>query len=131
MKITQQEIIRAIKHALLVTVFTRSFTAIAAWNDPTVAPPGNNVAAPVNTGAGDQMKTGAFGTAMASPAVFNANIAAGVKLMTDGKAAFGPTAVFGDLRVTGSAATFDSLANTSPTPVQVCVNQSGQLIICP
>lgn len=131
MKFSREEIVKALKHAVLVTAFTLSFTAFAVWSDPTASPPGNNVGAPINVGAGDQMKIGALGTAMSSPAVFNANVAAGVKLMTDGKAAFGPTAVFGDMRVTGAAVTFDTLSNASATPKPVCVSQTGQLVLCP
>lgn len=131
MKITQQDIIRAGKHAVLVTAMSLAFTSFAVWVDPTGNPPAANVGAPLSTDASNQWKTGALGAAMTGQAQFNANVAAGVRLMTDGKAAFGPTAIFGDLHTTGAAVTFDALTNADATPHPVCVTQTGQLTLCP
>ena len=38
-----------------------SFTLVTAWTGPTAAPPGNNVAAPINVGSVDQVKNGGLG----------------------------------------------------------------------
>ena len=38
-----------------------SFTLVAAWTDPTEAPPNGNVAAPINVGTTDQVKNGGLG----------------------------------------------------------------------
>jgi hypothetical protein len=51
------------KKFLLITIFlvvTALLTgyAVFAFNSPTQAPPGGNVPAPLNTGSGDQTKTG-------------------------------------------------------------------------
>lgn len=55
------------------TIFS-SFVALA-WTDPTAAPPGNNVPAPVNVGSDEQLKSGVLGVdglAVFGNSIFNA-----------------------------------------------------------
>ncbi|MFN0219234.1 MAG: hypothetical protein ACKVP4_10505 [Hyphomicrobium sp.] len=45
--------------SLLVLIFTLiGISVVQAWTGPTAAPPGNNVAAPINVGVVDQVKNG-------------------------------------------------------------------------
>lgn len=46
-----------------------------AWSEPTAAPPGNNVAAPINVGSTDQVKNGGLG--VNSLAVFGNSLLGG------------------------------------------------------
>lgn len=46
---------------IYVSAFLLIPSALFAWTGPTAAPPGNNVAAPVNVGATDQFKPGIVG----------------------------------------------------------------------
>ena len=48
-------------HVLIGTLGIVSTTFAFAWNEPTAAPTGNNVAAPVNVGTTDQVKNGGLG----------------------------------------------------------------------
>ena len=52
-----------------------SFTLVTAWTGPTAAPPGNNVAAPINVGTTDQVKSGGLG--LNSLAVFGNSLFGG------------------------------------------------------
>lgn len=52
------------KQFVLLSVFLVSPSLLLAWTGPSAAPPGNNIAAPVNVGATDQFK----------PAIVGANI---------------------------------------------------------
>jgi len=58
----KQKIVRQVNYWLGVTaiglVLGLSLQFARAWTEPTVAPPGGNVGAPINTGSADQYKTG-------------------------------------------------------------------------
>jgi hypothetical protein len=54
---------------------TISIGVAYAWSGPTAAPPGNNVAAPINVGSTDQVKSGGLG--VNSLAVFGNSIFGG------------------------------------------------------
>lgn len=45
-----------------ILVLLAGFDTLSAWTKPTAAPTGGNVAAPLNTGGAQQIKTGALGT---------------------------------------------------------------------
>ena len=131
-KITKEDIVKAIKHALLVFVFAMAFTAMASWTNPTTLPPDGNVSGLVSLGSESNGKVGAFGSGITNSTLFNSDVSSGVTLETQGKAALGPTAIFGDFAVTGSVITFDNLRHSDPAGIKnVCVMQSGQLIVCP
>jgi len=46
---------------ILVICFTIGFYVYAVWQEPTAAPPGDNVPAPINVGGESQTKSGALG----------------------------------------------------------------------
>ena len=65
-----------------------SVTFAAAWTGPTAAPPGNNVAAPINVGNVDQVKNGGLG--LNSLAVFGNSLLGG-STGSNAYLNFGPT----------------------------------------
>jgi len=131
-KITNEEIIKAVKHALLVFVFAMAFTAMASWTNPTSNPPGGNADIVVTVGSDAHAKKGAFGTGITNQTMFDTDVSSGVTLETQGKAALGPTAIFGDLVITGSSIIADGLRHSDPAGIKpICVTQSGNLLVCP
>ncbi|MCX6738300.1 MAG: hypothetical protein NTY11_02710, partial [Candidatus Parcubacteria bacterium] len=50
----------SLSFAVIVMLFVTAFY-IFAWTEPTTAPPGGNVAVPINTGSDSQFKTGKLG----------------------------------------------------------------------
>jgi hypothetical protein len=66
-----------LKIFIMTAVFFMAETAYA-WTDPTLAPPGGNVSAPVNVSSSKQIKAGSLGVGGADPVGYGMSVAAAV-----------------------------------------------------
>jgi len=107
----------SIKVAAIALVITLGVTyAYAAWVGPTAAPPNNNVSAPVNIGAIDQVKDGGLG--VNSLAVF-------------GNGSFSGYAQVGTTASVCSAGLDGTLRfNTTTKCLQLCVDLNWKDVSC-
>jgi len=79
--------------AVIALVLFGAFIAFA-WQGPLAAPPSGNVAAPINVGTIDQIKTGKFGIKSSSALVFDFEV--------NGTALVNSLAVYGNSVMTGT-----------------------------
>ncbi|MDD5527352.1 MAG: hypothetical protein PHO56_00005, partial [Patescibacteria group bacterium] len=73
---------------LVLGIFIFSLYSFAAWNNPTAAPPGNNVPEPINTGTSAQNKMGTFKLGSTTPTAYPADF-----FVYNGGASIGTTSV--------------------------------------
>lgn len=116
-----------------ILVSAVAFSAMYAMaTSPSTPPPtpgnaGTVTSAIINGGDSNQIKTGTLGLGAVNPTLFSTASALGYKVVTDGGASFGPTAVFGSFTATGSAITFSGLPNQK---TGLCTDTSGMVVAC-
>lgn len=104
----KKDLLQTLKILIAAIILSFSISAAYAWVAPTQTPPNGNVAAPINTGATNQVKTGGLGVGAftANSAQFNGNVTATGKLTVGGGGV-----QFGDNTVQTTAATKPKLGN--------------------
>lgn len=117
------------KSIAIALVAGGAMMAASAFAAPTASPSASNAATNVvlSTNATNQIKTGALGIGATNQSAFAAATSLGYKIVTDGGASLGPTAVFGNFTATGPSISFPGIANKSGG---LCTDSMGKLVGC-